>query len=169
MPRSATHTEVFRERFGSLPPGRERDGAAAEERSSGPGPEERPGGGVWPAGLLSALASAAVVSAAGVFCAFCYIILKDLRADRVRREDGTEERMLGFWSILVLSVLAGCICCSLSCILTYLDSYGPDGASPTSWSPTHCRDVSGQECYVSYGVALLNGIMAMLTVVWSLS
>ncbi|CAN9498379.1 unnamed protein product [Ophioblennius macclurei] len=157
MPRSATHTEVFRGRSGSSLPAREPDGAAETRRSSGPGR------GAWPAALLSALASSAVVSAVGVFCAFLYIILKELR------DGGTEERMLGFWSILVLSTLAGCICCSLSCMLIYLDSYGPAEASSTGLSPTHYRDGSSHEYYMSYGVALLNGVMAMLTVVWSLS
>uniref|UniRef100_A0A3P9B431 Uncharacterized protein n=1 Tax=Maylandia zebra TaxID=106582 RepID=A0A3P9B431_9CICH len=36
-------------------------------------------------------------------CALIYPILKELRAERVTGEDGTEEKMLGFWSLLVLS------------------------------------------------------------------
>ena len=31
----------------------------------------------------------------------------------------------GFWSILVLSVIAGCICCAFSLSITYMDSYTP--------------------------------------------
>uniref|UniRef100_A0A3P9BJ90 Uncharacterized protein n=1 Tax=Maylandia zebra TaxID=106582 RepID=A0A3P9BJ90_9CICH len=41
--------------------------------------------------------------AAWFLCALIYPILKELRAERVTGEDGTEEKMLGFWSLLVLS------------------------------------------------------------------
>uniref|UniRef100_A0A3P9DHV6 Uncharacterized protein n=1 Tax=Maylandia zebra TaxID=106582 RepID=A0A3P9DHV6_9CICH len=66
-------------------------------------------------------------------CALIYPILKELRAERVTGEDGTEEKMLGFWSLLVLSVLVGCICCVFSWMLTYLDSFQPGMDFPTQW------------------------------------
>uniref|UniRef100_A0A3P9DQN9 Uncharacterized protein n=1 Tax=Maylandia zebra TaxID=106582 RepID=A0A3P9DQN9_9CICH len=70
-------------------------------------------------------------SAAWFLCALLHPILKELRAERVTGEDGTEEKMLGFWSLLVLSVLVGCICCVFSWMLTYLDSFQPGMDFPT--------------------------------------
>uniref|UniRef100_A0A3P8RAQ9 Uncharacterized protein n=1 Tax=Astatotilapia calliptera TaxID=8154 RepID=A0A3P8RAQ9_ASTCA len=67
----------------------------------------------------------------GFLCALIYPILKELQAERVTGEDGTEEKMLGFWSLLVLSVLVGCICCVFSWMLTYLDSFQPGMDFPT--------------------------------------
>uniref|UniRef100_A0A3P8NWD8 Uncharacterized protein n=1 Tax=Astatotilapia calliptera TaxID=8154 RepID=A0A3P8NWD8_ASTCA len=72
-------------------------------------------------------------------CALLHPILKELRAERVTGEDGTEEKMLGFWSLLVLSV--GCICCVFSWMLTYLDSFQPGMDFPTLWTVAHVRDV----------------------------
>ncbi|XP_032361838.1 ADP-ribosylation factor-like protein 6-interacting protein 6 isoform X2 [Etheostoma spectabile] len=88
-------------------------------------PFNRNGPKPWSVVVLSVLCSAAAVVAVGCVCALIYPILKELRAERVRGEDGTEERMMGFWSILVLSVLLGCISCVFSWTLTYLNSYQP--------------------------------------------
>lgn len=129
---------------------------------------EAPGGatGRWSAVALSALGSAVTVAAVGCLCAFIYPILTELRAVTVRGEDGSEERILGFWSVLLLSLSAGCICCAFSWTLTYLDSYQPGTLVPTL---AHLRDVSGHGFLMDYGVVVLNGIMAMLTVIWSLT
>ncbi|XP_010791180.1 ADP-ribosylation factor-like protein 6-interacting protein 6 [Notothenia coriiceps] len=121
----------------------------------------------WPVLVLSVLGSAAAAAAVGCVCALIYPILKELRAERVRGEDGTEQRMLGFWSILVLSVSVGCICCVFSWTLTYLDSYQPGIVSIKPMKPAHFRDASGFN--MGFGVAVLNGIMSMLTVIWSLT
>nr|XP_020443639.1 ADP-ribosylation factor-like protein 6-interacting protein 6 [Monopterus albus] len=119
--------------------------------------------------ILSVLGSAVVVAAVGFFCALIYPILKELRAEKVRREDGTEQRMLGFWSILVLSVLVGCICCSCSWSLTYFNLYQPGIVFPAPLVLVPFRDTSAHSFHMGYGVAVLNGIMAMLTVIWSLT
>ncbi|CAK6976538.1 Hypothetical predicted protein [Scomber scombrus] len=129
----------------------------------------RNGPGPWPGVALSVLASSAAVAAVGGFSALLYPILTELRAERVRGEDGTDERLLGFWSILVLSVLAGCICCIFSWTLTYLDSYQPGMGLPTLLTLSYLRDLSAHGFHMCYGVAVLNGIMAMLTVIWSLT
>ncbi|XP_038130742.1 ADP-ribosylation factor-like protein 6-interacting protein 6 [Cyprinodon tularosa] len=128
-------------------------------------------GGVtpWFSVSLSALGSAAAVAAAGSFCGLIYPILRDLRAERLRGENGTEERILGFWSILVISTLVGCVSCISSWILTYLDSFQPGGALPGLLSLPDVRDASSRGFNLSFGLALLNGIMAALTVIWSLS
>ncbi|XP_047433093.1 ADP-ribosylation factor-like protein 6-interacting protein 6 [Mugil cephalus] len=123
----------------------------------------------WPSVALSVLGSVVAVAALGSVCALMYPIFKELRAEKVIGEDGTEERLLGFWSILVLSVLVGCICSIFSWTLTYLDSYQPDMVFPTMLTLHHIRDDSGHGFHMTYGVAVLNGIMAMLTVIWSLS
>ncbi|XP_056444505.1 ADP-ribosylation factor-like protein 6-interacting protein 6 [Gadus chalcogrammus] len=115
----------------------------------------------WPLVLLSSVCSAVVVFAAGVICALLYTILRELRAERVTVDDGTEVSMLGFWSILVLSAIAGCICCVFSLSLTYMDSYTP--------SKSNFRRSTGRSFHVGYAVALLNGFMASLAAGWTLS
>uniref|UniRef100_G3PRB9 Uncharacterized protein n=1 Tax=Gasterosteus aculeatus aculeatus TaxID=481459 RepID=G3PRB9_GASAC len=100
----------------------------------------------WSGVALSVLGSALVVVAGGFFCALVYPILR------------------GFWSILALSLLVGCICCVLSCTLTCLDSY-----PTTTVTPAHLRALSDQDVHLGYGVAVVNGLMAMLTVIWSLT
>ncbi|KAM7375006.1 hypothetical protein PAMA_014206 [Pampus argenteus] len=137
--------------------------------SAGPCGSSRSSRKLWPVVALSVLLSSAAVAAAGSFSALLYPVLAELRAERVRGEDGTEVRMLGFWSILVLSVLVGWICCVFSWTLTYLDSYRPGTVFPTPLTLTCFRDVLGHGLHMGYGVAVLNGIMAMLTVIWSLS
>ncbi|CAB1413338.1 unnamed protein product [Pleuronectes platessa] len=123
----------------------------------------------WSVVALSVLGSSVCVSAVGCLCAFIYPILKELRAGRVRGEDGTAERILGFWSILVLSVVVGCICCVFSWTLTYLDSYQPGKGFLSPLSLAHSRDEPGHRFQVGYGAVVLNGIMAMLTVFWILT
>lgn len=121
----------------------------------------------WPAMILSMLCCILLVLAVAVFCGFLYLVLKDLRAEKVSVEDGTEVRLLGFWSVLVLSVLAGFSCCSFSWTLTYFDSYEPGMFPPTPLSPANLRRVTGHSFHMGYGVAVLNGIVAALTVVWN--
>ncbi|XP_037320497.2 ADP-ribosylation factor-like protein 6-interacting protein 6 [Pungitius pungitius] len=118
----------------------------------------RDGSRPWSGVVLSVLGSTLAVAAVGFFCALIYPILRELRAD------WTEDRILGFWSILVLSLLVGCICCVFSCALTCLDSY-----PITMVTPTHLRALSDQDVHLGYGVAVVNGLMAMLTVIWSLT
>lgn len=113
--------------------------------------------------------SATAVAAMGCVCALLYPVLKELRAVRVTAEDGAEQRMLGFWSILALSALVGIICCIFSWTLSYLDSGQPGRAFPSPLTPLSCRDEPAHVVHMSYGIAALNGVMAMLTVIWSLT
>ncbi|XP_073318446.1 ADP-ribosylation factor-like protein 6-interacting protein 6 [Pagrus major] len=181
MPRSATHRDGLGKSFGGSYSSEEMDRGATEYHPvspgmtavSGEGDGGRPsttrrGPSQWPVVVLSVLGSAVAVAAVGCFCALIYPILKELRAERVRGQDGTEQRMLGFSSILVLSVLVGCISCVFSWTLTYLDSHQPGMVVPTL-TLAHIRDVSSHGFHLGYGVAVLNGIMAMLTVIWSLT
>ncbi|XP_041834511.1 ADP-ribosylation factor-like protein 6-interacting protein 6 [Melanotaenia boesemani] len=123
----------------------------------------------WLQVVSSVVVSAAAVTAVGCVCALLYPVLKELRAERVTAEDGAEQRMLGFWSVLVLSVLAGIICCVLSWTLTYLDSYQPGTTFPSPLILLSFRNESAHGFHMSYGIAALNGLMAMVTVIWSLT
>uniref|UniRef100_A0A1A8L7L2 ADP-ribosylation-like factor 6 interacting protein 6 n=1 Tax=Nothobranchius pienaari TaxID=704102 RepID=A0A1A8L7L2_9TELE len=123
----------------------------------------------WFGSVVSVLCSALLVTAVGFFCALVYPILKELRSERVGGQNGAGERILGFWSILVLAALVGCICCIFSWTLTYLDLQQPGVKFPPPPSLEHFRDITDHGFNVSYGVAALNGVMALLTVIWSLS
>ncbi|XP_076008485.1 ADP-ribosylation factor-like protein 6-interacting protein 6 [Genypterus blacodes] len=118
---------------------------------------------VW----VSMLGSAVTLAAVGVFFSLLYPIIDELRDERVRGEDGTEQRVLGFWSILVLSVCAGCFCCVFSWTVTYVDTYQSGMDPPTPLTLDHFRHISGY--HMGCSVAVLNGLMAMLSVIWSLS
>uniref|UniRef100_A0A8B9K8R4 ADP-ribosylation factor-like 6 interacting protein 6 n=1 Tax=Astyanax mexicanus TaxID=7994 RepID=A0A8B9K8R4_ASTMX len=95
--------------------------------------------GQWPARLCSMLCCLFIFSFIAVLASFLYIILKDLRAERITTEDGAEVRLLGFWSMLVLSSVAGVLCCSFSWTLTYFDSFEPGMFPPTPLSPAKLR------------------------------
>ncbi|XP_034029320.1 ADP-ribosylation factor-like protein 6-interacting protein 6 isoform X2 [Thalassophryne amazonica] len=122
----------------------------------------------WTVVVLSALCSAVSVAAVGSVAAFLYPILRDLRAERVTRQDGTEVRMLGFWSIMVVSLSAGCVCSIFSWIIIYLDSYQPGMVITKPRFLSYFRRESEHGFHLGYCVAVLNGIMATLTVLWSL-
>ncbi|XP_068165400.1 ADP-ribosylation factor-like protein 6-interacting protein 6 [Antennarius striatus] len=167
MQRSATHRGVrtqslCRSRSSEEPQRPESAGGGRE----GPGrapvwppPRRTPGPRRWCSSVLSVVGSAVVVTAAGCFCALLYPVLKELRTERVRGPDGMEQRMLGFWSVLVLSVMVGCICCVFSWTLTYLDHR-------CAASVFTLRERSGMS--LGCGLAVLNGLMGLLTVIWSL-
>uniref|UniRef100_A0A3P9ASI3 Uncharacterized protein n=1 Tax=Maylandia zebra TaxID=106582 RepID=A0A3P9ASI3_9CICH len=89
----------------------------------------------WSAHSGSGMSSCPKWRSSRFLCALIYPILKELRAERVTGEDGTEEKILGFWSLLVLSVLVGCICC-------------PGMDFPTLRTVAHVRDVLHTVCCV---------------------
>ncbi|XP_013887763.1 ADP-ribosylation factor-like protein 6-interacting protein 6 [Austrofundulus limnaeus] len=130
-------------------------------RTGGSGMEPRNGLKPWLGSALSVLSSAVTVTGVGLCCSVFYPLLRDLRAERTTGESGTEERVLGFWTILVLAVLVGCFCCVFSWTLTYLDSKRPGVMSPA------LRDGPGFNH--SSGLAALSGVMAVLTVIWTLT
>ncbi|XP_057683813.1 ADP-ribosylation factor-like protein 6-interacting protein 6 isoform X1 [Corythoichthys intestinalis] len=121
----------------------------------------------WTVVVASVVVSALVVAAVGVLCALLDPILQELRAGRVKEESGAEARMLGFWSILVLSIFAGLSCCFFSWTLIYLNSYKP-GTVPPTLLTLLCRDKNNKDLLLDYGVAVLNGSMATLAVIWNL-
>ncbi|KAL6456039.1 hypothetical protein MHYP_G00358900 [Metynnis hypsauchen] len=123
----------------------------------------------WPARICSMLFCLVIFSFIAVLVSFLYIILKDLRAEKITTEDGAEIRLLGFWSMLVLSSLAGVLCCSFSWTLTYFDSFEPGMFPPTPLSPAKLRKMTGHSFHMGYSMAILNGIVAALTVIWCLT
>ncbi|KAJ0062420.1 hypothetical protein NL108_011028 [Boleophthalmus pectinirostris] len=113
--------------------------------------------------VLSVLSSTVVLAVVGCVCALLYPVLKELRQLRGKREDGTEQKMLGFWSILVISLVVAGVCAASSWILTHLDS------SHNSRTRPHGSPQDSDGVGLDYGMAALNGVMAMVTVIWSLS
>ncbi|XP_035250158.1 ADP-ribosylation factor-like protein 6-interacting protein 6 [Anguilla anguilla] len=93
----------------------------------------------------------------------------ELRSERLTTEDGSEIKLLGFWSLLVLSTIAGISCCSFSWTLTYFDSFEPGMYPPSLLSPARQRKMTGRSFHIGYSMAILNGVVAALTVVWCLS
>ncbi|KAA0713217.1 ADP-ribosylation factor-like protein 6-interacting protein 6 [Triplophysa tibetana] len=140
------------------------------------------GAHLWPVRVVSMLCSIVVVSFIAVFIFFLYIVLK------------------GFWSILVLSSVAGGLCCSFSWTLTYFDSFEPGMFPPTPLSSAklNCPKslfgslkrlsspafyggekalryrqsvwrMTGHSFHMGYSMAILNGIVAALTLMWYLA
>lgn len=115
--------------------------------------------------ILSILLCVIVASVIALVFAFLYLILKEVKTERLIKEDGTEVTILGFWSLLILSSMAGICCCSFSWTLTYFDAYDPNTFSP-ALSSSPLRQITGN---MGYGVAVLNGIVAALAVLWCLT
>lgn len=123
----------------------------------------------WPARIFSMLCCIVILSVVAFLLAFMYLILKELRSERLTTEDGSEIKLLGFWSLLVLSTIAGISCCSFSWTLTYFDSFEPGMYPPSPLSPARQRKMTGRSFHIGYSMAILNGVVAALTVVWCLS
>ncbi|XP_042302989.1 ADP-ribosylation factor-like protein 6-interacting protein 6 isoform X1 [Sceloporus undulatus] len=96
------------------------------------------------------------------------LVLKDLRYEKVRADGTVETSILGFWSLLVLSLIAGLSCCSFSWTVTYFDSFEPGMFPPTPLSPARFKRMTGHSFHMGYSMAILNGIVAALTVLWCL-
>lgn len=149
------HQERFRYRPGRMSEQIQRAEVVRVSRSETPTP------GLF--GLvLSVLCSAVVLTAVGCVCALIYPVLKELRESRVKGEDGSDQRMLGFWSILFLALVIACVCFTSSLFLIHLDS------AHFRTRPPGSAQVSVRE-QLDYMMAVLNGVMAMFTVIWSLT
>lgn len=121
----------------------------------------------WPARLLSMVCCLVIVSILAVLFVVLYIVVQDMQAGKVN-EDGVKTSLLGFWSLLVLSLLAGLSCCSFSWTVTYFDSFEPGMFPPTPLSPARFKRMTGHSFHMGYTMAILNGIVAALTVLWCL-
>ncbi|XP_075685410.1 ADP-ribosylation factor-like protein 6-interacting protein 6 isoform X1 [Rhinoderma darwinii] len=121
----------------------------------------------WPARLLSMVCCLVVVSILAVLFVVLYIVIQDMQTGKVN-EEGVKTSPLGFWVLLVMSLLAGLSCCSFSWTVTYFDSFEPGMFPPTPLSPARFRRMTGHSFHMGYTMAILNGIVAALTVLWGL-
>ncbi|KAM4025122.1 ADP-ribosylation factor-like protein 6-interacting protein 6 [Anomaloglossus baeobatrachus] len=121
----------------------------------------------WPARLLSMVCCLVIVSILALLFVVLYIVIQDMQTGKVN-EDGVKASLLGFWSLLVLSVLAGLSCCSFSWTVTYFDSFEPGMFPPTPLSPARFKKMTGHSFHMGYTMAILNGLVAALTVLWCL-
>ncbi|GLD64752.1 ADP-ribosylation factor-like protein 6-interacting protein 6 [Lates japonicus] len=159
MPRSATDWDIVRESFGrshspedmehpetysakpsvSVMSGEGLGGSVGRPFASRNGPKR------WSVVVLSVLGSAVAAAAVGCFCAFVYPILKELRAGRVRGEDGTEERILeDTKNIQKLTLQKPRVECHVKEGLGGVWDMFAVGMVPKRWSSSYCR--TGLRC-----------------------
>lgn len=122
----------------------------------------------WPVQVLSILCSLLFAGLLAFLLAIAYLIVKELHAENSKNEDDVDTGLLGFWSLLTLSLTAGFSCCSFSWTVTYFDSFEPGMFPPTPLSPARFKKLTGHSFHMGYSMAILNGIVAALTVAWCL-
>ncbi|XP_049743215.1 ADP-ribosylation factor-like protein 6-interacting protein 6 [Elephas maximus indicus] len=122
----------------------------------------------WPVQVLSVLCSLLFAALLAFLLAIAYLIVKELHAENLKNEDGVDTGLLGFWTLLVISLTAGFSCCSFSWTVTYFDSFEPGMFPPTPLSPARFKRLTGHSFHMGYSMAILNGIVAALTVAWCL-
>ncbi|XP_038192674.1 ADP-ribosylation factor-like protein 6-interacting protein 6 [Arvicola amphibius] len=122
----------------------------------------------WPVQVLSILCSLLFAGLLAFLLAIAYLIVKELHAENSKNEDYVDTGLLGFWSLLTLSLTAGFSCCSFSWTVTYFDSFEPGMFPPTPLSPARFKKLTGHSFHMGYSMAILNGIVAALTVAWCL-
>ncbi|XP_074857956.1 ADP-ribosylation factor-like protein 6-interacting protein 6 [Carettochelys insculpta] len=127
-----------------------------------------PAGKRWPARACSVLCCLLAVSALAFLLAIACLVLKDLRSEKEKNEDGVETGLLGFWGLFILALTTGLSCCSFSWTVTYFDSFEPGMFPPTPLSPARFKRLTGHSFHMGYSMAILNGIVAALTIVWCL-
>ncbi|KAM6178826.1 ADP-ribosylation factor-like protein 6-interacting protein 6 isoform 1-T1 [Rhynchocyon petersi] len=122
----------------------------------------------WPVQILSVLCSLLFATLLAFLLAIAYLIVKELHAENLKNEDGVDTGLLGFWTLLIISLTAGFCCCSFSWTVTYFDSFEPGMFPPTPLSPARFKRLTGHSFHMGYSMAILNGIVAALTVAWCL-
>ncbi|XP_011758185.1 ADP-ribosylation factor-like protein 6-interacting protein 6 isoform X1 [Macaca nemestrina] len=122
----------------------------------------------WPVQVLSILCSLLFAILLAFLLAIAYLIVKELHADNLKNEDVIDTGLLGFWTLLIISLTAGFSCCSFSWTVTYFDSFEPGMFPPTPLSPARFKKLTGHSFHMGYSMAILNGIVAALTVAWCL-
>ncbi|XP_008574442.1 PREDICTED: ADP-ribosylation factor-like protein 6-interacting protein 6 isoform X3 [Galeopterus variegatus] len=104
----------------------------------------------WPVQVLSVFCSLLFAILLAILLAITYMIVK------------------GFWTLLIVSLIAGFSCCSFSWTVTYFDSFEPGMFPPTPLSSARFKKLTGHSFHMGYSMAILNGIVAALTVAWCL-
>lgn len=95
--------------------------------------------GRWPVQVLSVLCSLLFAALLAFLLAIAYLIVKELHAENLKNEDDVDTGLLGFWTLLIISVTAGFSCCSFSWTVTYFDSFEPGMFPPTPLSPARFK------------------------------
>ncbi|KFO25938.1 ADP-ribosylation factor-like protein 6-interacting protein 6 isoform X1 [Fukomys damarensis] len=121
----------------------------------------------WPVQVLSILCSLLFAAVLAFLLAIAYLVVKELHAENLKTED-VDTGLLGFWTLLIISLTAGFSCCSFSWTVTYFDSFEPGMFPPTPLSPARFKKLTGHSFHMGYSMAILNGIVAALTVAWCL-
>uniref|UniRef100_A0A8C5PRQ9 ARF like GTPase 6 interacting protein 6 n=1 Tax=Leptobrachium leishanense TaxID=445787 RepID=A0A8C5PRQ9_9ANUR len=122
----------------------------------------------WPARVFSMLCCLLIVCILAVLLTVFYLMMDDMKSGREVNENGVKTSILGFWGLFVLSFIVGLSCCSFSWTVTYFDSFEPGMFPPTPLSPARFRKMTGHSFHIGYTMAILNGIVAALTVIWCL-
>ncbi|XP_002712222.1 ADP-ribosylation factor-like protein 6-interacting protein 6 [Oryctolagus cuniculus] len=122
----------------------------------------------WPVQVLSILCALLFAILLAFLLAIVYLVVKELHAENLKNEDGIDTGLLGFWTLLIISLTAGFSCCSFSWTVTYFDSFEPGMFPPTPLSPARFKKLTGHSFHMGYSMAILNGIVAALTVAWCL-
>ncbi|XP_020756056.2 ADP-ribosylation factor-like protein 6-interacting protein 6 isoform X2 [Odocoileus virginianus] len=122
----------------------------------------------WPVQVLSILCSLLFATLLACLLAITYLVVKELHVENLKNEDDVNTGLLGFWTLLVISLTAGFSCCSFSWTVTYFDSFEPGMFPPTPLSPARFKKMTGHSFHMGYSMAILNGIVAALTVAWCL-
>lgn len=122
----------------------------------------------WPVQVLSILCSLLFSILLAFLLAIAYLIVKELHAENLKKEADVDTGLLGFWTLLIISLTAGFSCCSFSWTVTYFDSFEPGMFPPTPLSPARFKKLTGHSFHMGYSMAILNGIVAALTVAWCL-
>uniref|UniRef100_A0A670IM09 ARF like GTPase 6 interacting protein 6 n=1 Tax=Podarcis muralis TaxID=64176 RepID=A0A670IM09_PODMU len=124
----------------------------------------------WPSRAFSVLCCLLAVSLLAFLLAIACLVLRG--EEKARKSQETPQcmgyRLLGFWSLLVLSLMSGLSCCSFSWTVTYFDSFEPGMFPPTPLSPARFKRMTGHSFHMGYSMAILNGIVAALALVWCL-
>ncbi|XP_004703874.1 ADP-ribosylation factor-like protein 6-interacting protein 6 [Echinops telfairi] len=122
----------------------------------------------WPVQVLTVLCSLLFAALLAFLLAIAYLIVKELHAENQKNEDGVDTGLLGFWTLLIISLTAGFSCCSFSWTVTYFDSFEPGMFPPTPLSPARFKRLTGHSFHMGYSMAILNGLVAAVTVAWCL-
>uniref|UniRef100_A0A8I5TR64 ARF like GTPase 6 interacting protein 6 n=1 Tax=Pongo abelii TaxID=9601 RepID=A0A8I5TR64_PONAB len=93
----------------------------------------------WPVQVLSILCSLLFAVLLAFLLAIAYLIVKELHAENLKNEDVVDTGLLGFWTLLMISLTAGFSCCSFSWTVTYFDSFEPGMFPPTPLSPARFK------------------------------
>ncbi|XP_060113233.1 ADP-ribosylation factor-like protein 6-interacting protein 6 isoform X1 [Heteronotia binoei] len=122
----------------------------------------------WPSRACSVLCCLLAVCLLAFLLAVACLVLKDLQSEKGKTDESIDTNILGFWSLLILALVAGLSCCSFSWTVTYFDSFEPGMFPPTPLSPARFKRMTGHSFHVGYSMAILNGVVAALTVIWCL-